>query len=172
MSVIRSTGLLRTIVLAVLVGLCVISFPLPAHASLHTYRERPGQVTVRSRQSLRDYNDRAWQAIAFKRTQGTALQGIYMRLVGFPGTVEVNPQQPIWVTAPTGQHWQLPWSIDPQTRTLPVNAGQYNLQPLLEDVRNPLPLEMQLSLAGDEVVEWAIAPFIVKEWLQVKTAKE
>jgi hypothetical protein len=57
----------------------------PAQASLHTYRERPGQVTVRSQQSLRDDSDRAWQAVAFKRWQQGQYQGTYLRLVGFPG---------------------------------------------------------------------------------------
>jgi hypothetical protein len=57
----------------------------PAQASLHTYRERPGQVTVRSQQSLRDARDRAWQAVAFKRWQQGQYQGTYLRLVGFPG---------------------------------------------------------------------------------------
>lgn len=171
MKVMHPTRLFATVLLTAIVGLLVWSaVPSNALASIHTYRERPGQVTVRSRQSLRDYRDRAWQAIAFKRTQGATLQGIYVRLVGFPGSVEVDPTRPILVTAPTGQHWQLSWDLDPQTQALPSNAGQYDLQPLLQDVNTALPLEMQLALGTGEVAELAIAPFIVREWLQIKTA--
>jgi hypothetical protein len=105
-----------------------------AQASVHVYRERPGQVTVRSRLSLRDFSDRAWQVIAFKRTQGTTLQGYYLRLVGFPGAVEVDRQRPATVIAPTGQSRQLPWIVDPQAKTLPPNVGQFDLAPLLTEL--------------------------------------
>ncbi|WP_052288498.1 DUF3122 domain-containing protein [Leptolyngbya iicbica] len=143
-----------------------------AQASVHVYRERPGQVTVRSRLSLRDLSDRAWQVIAFKRTQGTALQGYYLRLVGFPGAVEVDQQHPATVTAPTGQSRQLPWIVDPQAKTLPPNVGQFDLAPLLTELDQALPLEVQVPLLGMEPAEMAIAPFIVEEWLQVKRSDE
>jgi hypothetical protein len=143
-----------------------------AQASVHVYRERPGQVTVRSRLSLRDFSDRAWQVIAFKRTQGTTLQGYYLRLVGFPGAVEVDRQRPATVIAPTGQSRQLPWIVDPQAKTLPPNVGQFDLAPLLTELEQSLPLEVQLPLVGAAPAEMAIAPFIVEEWLQVKRSKE
>lgn len=156
---------------AMLVLLVVwLALPPFAEASLHTYHELPNQVTVRSRQSLRDFSDRAWQAIAFKRTRDNALQGIYVRLVGFPGTVQVDRQQPITFLAPTGQQWQLKWSIDPQTKALPTNVGQYDLQPLLTDLTTALPLELQVPLVGAKTAELAIAPFVVEEWLQVKSS--
>ena len=163
---------LRSVFISLLAALLVwAALPPLANASIHTYYERPGQVTVRSRQSLRDFNDRAWQAIAFKRFQGDMLQGIYLRLVGFPGAVQVDDQQTIALIAPTGQQLQLHWSIDPQTKELPVNVGQYDLQPFLANLDNPLPLELQVPLMNGEVAEFAIAPFIVQEWLQIKTAK-
>ncbi|MGB5916042.1 MAG: DUF3122 domain-containing protein, partial [Phormidesmis sp.] len=59
-------------------------------ASLHTYQERPGQTTFRSKQSLRDRADRSWQVIVFKRYQADMLQGLYLRLVGFPGLVTLD----------------------------------------------------------------------------------
>lgn len=142
----------------------------PAQASLHTYREQPGQITVRSRQSLRDYRDRAWQAIAFKRTQNGVLQGLYLRLVGFPGAVEIDRQRPLTLLAPTGQQWQLTEALDLQTQDLPTNVWQYDLQPLLMDVDSALPLAGQIPLVDSTAAELAIAPFIVAEWLQVKTA--
>ncbi|MEM9117670.1 MAG: DUF3122 domain-containing protein [Cyanobacteria bacterium P01_F01_bin.56] len=143
-----------------------------AQASVHVYRERPGQVTVRSRLSLRDFSDRAWQVIAFKRTQKTTLQGYYLRLVGFPGAVVIDQQRPATFIAPTGQRWQLQWAVDPQAKTLPSNVGQFDLAPLLTDIDQPLPLEVQLPLVGADPAEMAIAPFIVEEWLQVKRRTE
>jgi hypothetical protein len=157
-----------------LVGMMVLGVWLAgsqaALASLHTYHERPGQVTIRSRLSLRDRTDRAWQAIVFKRQQGDVLQGIYLRLVGFPEVVEVDRSQPVTVLAPTGQQRHLMGAIDPQTRALPPNVGQYDLQPLLTDLDHALPLELRVALKQAEVAELAIAPFMVDEWLQVKVA--
>ncbi|HEY9886857.1 MAG TPA: DUF3122 domain-containing protein, partial [Candidatus Obscuribacterales bacterium] len=90
----------RWVALASLVLCLWAAVPSVAQASLHTYRERPGQVTVRSRQSLRDDRDRAWQAIAFKRTQGTTPPSFYLRLVGFPEAVAVDRHQAITLLAP------------------------------------------------------------------------
>lgn len=155
-------------VTSVLVLLMWLSWVPAAEASIHVYRERPGQVTVRSRLSLRDLSDRAWQVIAFKRTQGEALQGYYLRLIGFPGAVEVDRQQSVTFLSPTGQSWQLQWAVDPQAKTLPPNVGQFDLAPLLNEIDHSLPLEVQLPLIDRDPAEMAIAPFIVDEWLQVK----
>ena len=161
---------------ALLLGLLMVlvvwtAWPQVAQASLHTYRELPGQITYRSRQSLRDNRDRAWQAIAFKRFQHQTLQGVYLRLVGFPDAVVVARQRPVVLVAVTGQQWQLPWSVDPQTQTLPNSVGQYDLQPLMQSLDNALPLEMQIPLQGAAIAEVRIAPFVVDEWLQIKAAQ-
>ncbi|MEM6519765.1 MAG: DUF3122 domain-containing protein [Cyanobacteria bacterium P01_C01_bin.70] len=142
-----------------------------AQASVYVYRERPEQVTVRSRLSLRDSSDRAWQAIAFKRTQGNTLQGYYLRLVGFPDAVKVNRQQPLSLMSLTGQRWRLPWAVDPQAKTVPPNIGQFDLAPLLNEIDRSVPLRAQLSLVGSTPAEMAIAPFIVDEWLEVKRSQ-
>ncbi|MEL7313487.1 MAG: DUF3122 domain-containing protein [Cyanobacteria bacterium J06559_3] len=158
----------RTVLIGLLIALMVwMALPPNANASLHTYRERPGQVTYRSRQSLRDYQDRAWQAIAFKRLQNATLQGIYLRLVGFPGAVVVDRQRSVVVTAPTGKQWLLPWQLDPQTPNLPDDVGQYNLQSFLQDIETALPLKLEIPLADTATANIGVAPFVVKEWLQV-----
>ncbi|MEM8603657.1 MAG: DUF3122 domain-containing protein [Cyanobacteria bacterium P01_H01_bin.121] len=162
--------------LTLLVGWLIVlllgtSLPQPVYASLHTYHEHPGQVTYRSRQSLRDDHDRAWQAIAFKRLQGETLQGIYLRLVGFPGNALVDRQKPILLMTAIGQQWQIAWAIDPQTQALPDNVGQYNLQPVLRALNTALPLIMQIPLQDSTMAEVGVAPFVVKEWLQVKNTE-
>lgn len=162
---------LRAAALVLVAVLFMLSaLPTIAHASLHTYHERAEQTTYRSRQSLRDYDDRAWQVIAFKRLQRDALQGIYLRLVAFPGTVIIDRQRPVTLVAATGQSWQLKGALDPQTQDLPESVWQYDLQPLLKDLNTALPLEMQIPVIDATPAEAAIAPFIVREWLQVKTA--
>jgi hypothetical protein len=156
--------LLATIALLVL-GL---TWMPPAQASLHTYRERPGQVTVRSQQSLRDDSDRAWQAVAFKRWQQGQYQGTYLRLVGFPEVVTLDGDRPLALLAPTGQQWQLAPSLDSQTAQLPANAAQYNLEPLLGDLTAALPLDLQVPISEATPATLTLAPFQVQEWLQLR----
>jgi hypothetical protein len=139
----------------------------PAQATVHTYRERPGQVTLRSKQSLRDRADRAWQAVVFKRWSADQTQGLYLRLVGFPGAVQVDRHRPLTILAPTGQQWQASPQLDTQTPALPDNAVQYAIAPLLLDLDAALPLEMQVPLMGQAGAELGVAPFVVKEWLAV-----
>jgi hypothetical protein len=143
----------------------------PAEANLHTYRERPGQVTYRAQQSLRDNSDRAWQAVAFKRLQQGQLQGVYLRLVGFPGTMPISPQAPLRVLAATGQQWQALPAVDLQTITLPDTVGQYAVGPLLADLHDPQPLELQIPLQDAAPAQIQVAPFVVKEWLQVMASE-
>ena len=140
--------------------------PSPAVASIHTYHERPGQTTYRSQQSLRDRTDQAWQATLFKRYVDDDLQGVYLRLVGFPGLVAVDKRQPLSVTTGTGLDWRLPPSLDPQTQTLPDNVAQYDAQPLLSDLKGAIPLEMGVPLSIG-VARFVVAPFVTEEWLEL-----
>lgn len=162
-------GLALLLAVFVLVGAAA-----PAVASLHTYQEQPGQVTHRSRLSLRDQRDRAWQAVAFKRLQQGQLQGIYLRLVGFPGSVVVDRQRPITLLSLTGQQWQAQPQLDPQTprQKLPDNVWQYDLAPFLAALDHAKPLELRIPLQNQDIAEMAIAPFVVKEWLSLLNMSE
>lgn len=136
----------------------------PALANLHTYHERPGQTTYRSQVSLRDRSDLAWQATLFKRYHGPQLQGIYLRLVGFPGVVTVASDSPLNISTGTGLTWQVMPELDPQTQQLPENVTQYPFQAVLADLKGAIPLEMIVPLCQGQS-RLAIAPFVVEEWL-------
>ncbi|NJL45791.1 MAG: DUF3122 domain-containing protein [Leptolyngbyaceae cyanobacterium SM2_3_12] len=117
-------AVLRGILLVALgVGLIGLISPQPALASIHTYHEQPGQTTHRSRQSLRDQNDLAWQATVFRRYFGDQLQGTYLRLVGFPGRVKVEAEGSLSVQTGTARQWNLPSlpadQVAVQTKELP-----------------------------------------------------
>ncbi|MEM8807201.1 MAG: DUF3122 domain-containing protein [Cyanobacteria bacterium P01_G01_bin.38] len=136
-------------------------------ASLHTYHEQPGQTTFRSRLSLRDRNDRAWQTILFKRYQGETLEGIYLRLVGFPGLVELDPQPSITVLTGTDLQWTAPPQLDPQTKQLPSNASQYDFYAVITGLTNDIPLEIKVTLKGDRKATIVVPPFAVHEWREL-----
>jgi hypothetical protein len=139
-------------------------------ASVHTYHERPGQTTFRSTQSLRDRTDHTWQLILFKRYDGEQLQGIYLRLVGFPGVAEVVPDQALTLATGTRLQWLVPPALDGQTLALPSNAAQYNVAAFAQDLKGDIPLQLFVPLAGDRTAELVVPPFVVHEWREVIAA--
>ena len=162
----------------VVIGLCsLLLFSQPANtcaaaisptvASLHTYQELPGQTTFRSKQSFRDRTDRSWQVIVFKRYQGSTLQGLYLRLVGFPGLVSLSEQKPLKISTGSSLEWQVSPELDPQTPSLPENAGQYNIAKTMSQLTGDIPLQINIPLEGGSVAQLVIPPFAVKEWREL-----
>lgn len=156
----------RLIVALVCIVLNVL-WTAPAQASVHTYHERPGQTTLRSQQSLRDRNDRSWQAILFKRYSADGLEGIYLRLVGFPGVVDVNPQKPLLINTGTSLRWQATPKLDPPTPALPSNTNQYDVADAMGDLQKAIPLTLMVPLQGKAPSEIIVPPYAVKEWREL-----
>ena len=140
-----------------------IAIPLPL-ASIHTYQEQPGQTTFRSKQSLRDRSDRSWQVILFKRYQAKDLQGLYLRLVGFPGMVSVNQKQPITIATGSSTQWKAASELDPQTPELPDYAAQYNVAQAISELAGDIPLQIDISLGDGSTAQLVVPPFAVGEW--------
>ncbi|NJL86934.1 MAG: DUF3122 domain-containing protein [Leptolyngbyaceae cyanobacterium SM1_1_3] len=156
-------GCLRLICLACLLfGLS--SFAQPALASTHVYQERPQQLTYRSQQSLRDRQDRSWQAVLFKRFEAETLAGVYLRIVGFPGLVAVDQAKPLKIDTGTALSWQAASSRDRTLQQLPPNVGQYDVQSAIAELNGNIPLQLTVPLQGGGVAELVAAPFVVREW--------
>ncbi len=145
---------------------CCLATP-PALASVHTYHERPGQTTLRSQQSLRDRNDRSWQAILFKRYRADGLEGMYLRLVGFPGVVSIEPKTPLAIDTGTILQWQAPPKLDPPTPALPSNTNQYDVANVIPDLQKAIPLTLKVPLQGKAPSEIIVPPYAVQEWREL-----
>lgn len=159
---------LRVLFLALVLGcLLLLALAQPALASVHTYHEQPGQTTYRSRQSLRDQGDLAWQATVFKRYTDAGFQGTYLRLVGFPGQVTTDPTADLEIETGTATRWQAPRRLDPQTQVLPESVAQYSVDAVLADLRQPIPLTLLVPLQGGGRARLVTAPYVVEEWLQI-----
>ncbi|WOD41951.1 DUF3122 domain-containing protein [Nodosilinea sp. E11] len=164
---------LRLLLLAIVLAcLLMLALAQPALASVHTYHERPGQTTYRSRQSLRDQTDLAWQATVFKRYTDGGFQGLYLRLVGFPGQATIDPKADLAIATGTTAQWQVHPQLDEQTQALPDNVAQYNITSVLADLRGPIPLTLRVPLQGGSTARLVAAPYVVEEWLQVYTMAE
>jgi hypothetical protein len=94
--------LLATLVLTVFLGLGIFMAPY-AVAAISQLEEAPGQMVYQSRQSLKDQHGNSWQAIAFKRISPNDKTSFELRLVGFPGVVEIDRSQPLLLTNSMGE---------------------------------------------------------------------
>lgn len=156
-------GLVLALSLTVFAPVALATQP-PVIASIHTYQEKPGQTTFRSKQSLRDRSDRSWQVILFKRYQASDLQGLYLRLVGFPGLVALDSQKPIVIATGASAQWTAQPALDPQTQSLPANASQYDVAAAMTDLIGDIPLQVSIPLVGGETAQLVVPPFAVHEW--------
>lgn len=157
----------RRLVAVLLFLLSLNIFPLPAQAETHLYQEKPGQVTLRSQQSLQDQAQRSWQTILFKRYIDNQLEGIFLRLVGFPGQVEVVPEQPLQFSIADQFRWQSQPAMDGTTLMLPDNVGQYDVQPLLENLDNDTRLVLEIPLVSGVPANLVAPPAVIHEWREV-----
>ncbi|KAI9133126.1 DUF3122 domain-containing protein [Acaryochloris sp. CCMEE 5410] len=159
--------MLRRLVILLLVLLSLTIYPLPVQAETHLYQEKPGQVTLRSQQSLQDQAKRSWQTILFKRYVDNQLEGIFLRLVGFPGQVEVAPEQPLQLSIADQFLWQSQPAMDGTTLMLPENVGQYNVQPLLENLESDTRLVLEIPLVSGLTANIVAPPAVIHEWREV-----
>lgn len=148
-------------------ALAIISMviaPAPALASIHIYHERAEQTTYRSRLTLPDRQDQAWQATLFHRYVQGQDQGIYLRLVAFPGSAAVSPTEPLQVSTGTGIEWLAPANYALLPIPHPQNIGQYDFEEVLQTLSSPIPMTLAVPLAAGNRRELVVAPYVVEEW--------
>ncbi len=157
-----------------LMGLLLCLFFLFGHssavlASIHRYPEGTNQVMYRSKQSLRDRSGLSWQVVLFKRLKFGKLDTLHLRLVGFPGLVEVTHQKPLYLVGGTGKTWS---AKDVTDLSLPNNVAEYDVLDVITQLKKNTPLQFSLALKEDKVAELVIPPFVVREWQTVLSRDE
>jgi Protein of unknown function (DUF3122) len=140
----------------------------PVLASVHTYPV-PNGVLYRSLSKLQDSRDRAWQAVLFKRFENGRLAEIHLRLVGFPGVIELEHPRSLEIETRTGQ---LLTAEDVTPSNIPnQNVGEYDLQPALTRLDADTSFQLIVSLrSGRETFK--LPKEIIQEWWRVATWTE
>ncbi|WP_017328223.1 DUF3122 domain-containing protein [Synechococcus sp. PCC 7336] len=140
----------------------------PAIARLDFVQEAPGQMLYKSFQSLKDDAGRPWQAIAFKRSFPDGSAWMLLRLVGFPGGVEVQRGKALRLTNYRGQTFV---ATDASERVfadniVPANVGQFDIAAIVSQVDANAPLKLVLpTLDGDVAI--AVPVGAIEEWQTV-----
>ena len=163
--------LARLLWIGVLVLLLLFGFGLlaaaPTAAKIHFLEEAPGQMIYQSRQSLQDADGHSWQAIAFKRIDASDRPAtVFLRLVGFPGAVDLDHTQPLTLISSLGDTLTAPDVSSQIFADNPPepNVGQYNLQAILPQLGTAIPLRLSLATTQGSPVELSIAPTVLEEW--------
>jgi Protein of unknown function (DUF3122) len=157
---------LKSLLVTVLVIFLTFSssvFCLPATAEIRQFHEKPGTLLYKSQWTLKDQTGKSWQAIAFQvrpphpQSSGFLVQ---LRLVGFPGSVTLDPTQPLRLD--DRDQFLTAASLAEQ---LPSGAvGQFDIQPVLSQLNPKKPLYLTLTAIGETTVELKVPPFLVEEW--------
>jgi hypothetical protein len=153
--------------LAVLICvLLIIGSPFPAFATVTQIEEYPGQMLYQSRQTLRDQTGKSWQAIALKRIHPEGSAVVSLRLVGFPGAVELDHTQPLTLTTSMGQTLtakDISSDISQDTPT-PANVAEYDIKSVLPQLQAEIPLHLTLSVVTGSAIELQIPSTAIQEW--------
>lgn len=155
----RGILIIVTLVLSVYL---IIGNSQPVEASIHTYPESSTQIMYRSQQSLRDLSDRAWQTVLYKRIKSGKLETVRLRLVGFPGLIELTHPQELQITTGTGKVWNAEDIL--VDSSFPPNVGEYDFLEVMKKLESNTPLRLNVSLQGQQTAELVVPIFAVKEW--------
>jgi hypothetical protein len=161
--------LLGAVILGVLFGLGMFN-PPSAAAAIRQLEEAPGQIVYQSRQTLKDQHGNNWQAIAFKRIRADGKTSFELRLVGFPGVVEIDRSQPLTLTNSLGKIFtaaDASGDIFTEVAKPEPNVGQYDLQPLLPQLQPEIPLVLTLPILQGVAVRLSVSPLLIQEWQTV-----
>ncbi|WP_008309634.1 DUF3122 domain-containing protein [Leptolyngbya sp. PCC 6406] len=164
--------ILRFIGSALLLGILVWTVTInvaiaPAQADLRQLEEAPGQIVYQSRQTLKDQQGNSWQAIAFKRIRPDDTAVIYLRLVGFPGTADIDHSQPLILTDSMGKTLtaaDISQDIFTDKTQMEPDVGQYNLQPILMQLESAVPLQLILPTLDQSEIILNVSPEMLREW--------
>lgn len=157
--------LVGALVLLFLFGMGRFTAP-PAAALISQQEEGTNQMLYQSRQTLKDLNGMSWQAIAFQRIRPDGEATLNLRLVGFPGEVELEHPHPLAIATSMGKTFTATdVSSEINTDTLAgLNVGQYNLQPVLPQLSTVAPLQLSLPTIDGTVVTLDVSPSVIQEW--------
>jgi len=164
-----------TFILGMLAWVLTINLAItPAQAAIRQLEEAPGQMVYQTRQILKDQQGNSWQAIAFKRLRPDDTAVIYLRLVGFPGTAEIDHSQPLTLTDSMGKTFtaaDVSHDMFTDKTQMESDVGQYDLQPILMQLELAIPLRLTLATLDQPEIILNVSPDVVEEWRSLTVQK-
>jgi len=161
------------LILGIFVSVLIVNLAgSPAQAVIRQLEEAPGSTIYqseisKSRQTLKDQQGGIWQAIAFERTLPDQEDSIYLRLVAFPGSVNIDHSRPLTITnsmSETLTAVNVSEDMFTDKTQMAPDAGEYNLQPILMQLESAIPLRLIVPTLDQQEIVLNVAPTVVEEW--------
>jgi Protein of unknown function (DUF3122) len=166
------TNALSRLLLAVILSIgLLLGIGQPAFAIITQLEEYPGQMLYQSRQNLQDQTGQSWQAIAFTRIHPEGSSTVSLRLVGFPGSVELDHSQPLTMTTSLGRSrtaQDISSEISQDSPAL-ANVAEYDIKSVLPQLKSEIPLQLTLPVVTGAAIELKIPPLAIEEWQTIST---
>ena len=144
---------------------CIFLFGMPkaSPAQIQVNEVQDGSEFTRSLESLRDLDYQTWQVVVYSKNGDSSEKTFVLRIVGYPGTLRIN--HPTSLEVHSGRRdWVLQdiTLSNPQLAKDPREAAaEFDLSPLLFDLRNNRPLRLKLP---GVITELPVPPYVVSEW--------
>ncbi|MEA5472392.1 DUF3122 domain-containing protein [Spirulina sp. 06S082] len=160
-------------ILGILAGMLIINLSVsPAQAVIRHLEEESEQTVYqseiyKSRQLLQDQQGGSWQAIAFERILPDRQDSIYLRLVAFPGTANIDHSKPLIITnrmSKTLTAVDVSQDMFMDDTEMAPDLGEYDLQPILMQLESAIPLQLILSTLDQQEIVLNVSPVVVEEW--------
>lgn len=162
-------SMIAIVIITVITLTTVLGFipTLPAIAAIQQFEEQPGQTVYQTRHPLKDQQGRTWQAIAFKRIKPDGATVLNFRLAGFPGSVRIDRTQPLQFRNSFGEILtaeDASSQMFSNTNALEPHIGQYNLQPIVSDLRLELPWRITLPTESGNAITFTLPATFLADW--------
>lgn len=150
-------------VLVVLLALTVCGWSVDsAQALLRQHHDSPNVLRYHSQVSIKDEFGYAWQVLLFKQNYNNPVKDLRLRLVAFPGVVEVAHPQPLLIETAGGK---LLNASDAYALTAPApNVGEYNFTNVLAKLPTTDALKLYVPISSKQPLLLNIPKTVVIEW--------
>ncbi|WP_320667160.1 DUF3122 domain-containing protein [Prochlorococcus sp. MIT 1307] len=157
----RIKGLKNALFCFLLTIALLLQAPSITNASLLFTETDNGRLFTKSLESLRDVDYQTWQVVAYPNELDEGK--LVLRIVGYPGTLRMDHPNSLVVHA--GRKDWLLQDITLSNSKL-VNdsreaAAEFDLSPLVNDLRNNRPLRLMLPEVFNDL---PVPPYVVSEW--------
>jgi Protein of unknown function (DUF3122) len=133
-----------------------------AHALLRQHHDSPDVLRYHSQVSIKDEKGYAWQVLLFKQNYNNAVKELRLRLVAFPGVVEIAHPQPLLIE--TAER-KLLTASDAYALNAPApNVGEYELTDVLAKLPTTDALKLYVPVSFGKPLVLNIPNTVVTEW--------
>jgi hypothetical protein len=134
----------------------------PAQALLRQHHDSPGVLRYHSQVSIKDKFGYAWQVLLFKQNSNNPIKDLRLRLVAFPGVVELVHPQSLEIETASGK---LLLASDAYALNAPApNVGEYHLTDVLHKLPTTDGLKLYVPVETGQPLVLNIPNTVVTEW--------